>query len=449
MTIRKLNPTRRQFVAGVSAVSLLGSRAFAQAPPLPSNPDVVIVGAGASGLSAAQRLIHHKRSVVLLEAMPDFGGRAWTDSEFFGVPFDRGCAWIHAADRNPLYPIALEKKFTLHQHDMKLDHVWYGNKIRKFDAREMAEYEKAEKAIIQAAERHSKRGDGSVGSIIRIRTPAEQVAASVIGPMDMAVDLEDLSISHFAGQADLDPNYLVKEGYGNVVKTLGAGLPISLSTPVTRIRYDGPGVVCETPKGDVSARACIISCSVGALNSGRIRFLPALPDWKEDSFNRIAMGLLAKIPMLIEGNERFGLQPFDDLHYERPGRQDIYFLAFPFNENLLIGFVGGKFAWELTAAGKQAAIDFGQESVRRIFGAEAEKKIVKADFTEWGRNPWIRGAYSASLPGHHAARVDLAKPVVNKLFFAGEALAGEFAQTAGGAVLSGRRTADDVNRILG
>jgi monoamine oxidase len=266
--------------------------------------------------------------------------------------------------------------------------------------------------------------------------------------MDMAVDLEDLSISHFAGQADLDPNYLVKEGYGNVVKTLAEGLPISVATPATRIRYDGKGVVVETPKGDVTARACIITCSVGALNSGRIQFSPALPEWKEDAINRLGMGMLAKIPMLIEG-DRFGLKPFEDLHYERPGRQDIYFLAFPFDSNLLIGFVGGKFGWELTAAGTEAAVDFGQESVRRIFGAEAEKKIVKADFTTWGRNPWIRGAYSVSLPGHHAARGELAKPVVNKLFFAGEALAGEFAQSCGGAFLSGRRTADDVNRILG
>ncbi len=444
-----IRPSRREFIAGASAAALASAplRAWAQAP-LPTNPDVVIVGSGCSGMSAARRLTALGRSVVLLEALPEPGGRAWTDTTFFGVPFDRGCAWIHAADRNPLYNIAREKNFTLREHHMKLDHIWYGNKPRKFDAREMAEYEKAEKGILQATEKFAKRGDGSVASITRIRTPAEHVASTVIGPMDMAVDLEDLSISHFSEQADLDPNYLVKEGYGAVVRTLADGLPISVSTPVTRIRYDGPGVVCETPKGDVSAKACIITCSVGALASGRIRFDPVLPEWKEDSFNRIAMGLLAKIPMLIHG-DRFGLKEFDDLHYERPGRQDIYFLAFPFDSDLLVGFVGGKFAWELTAAGTEAAVDFGRESVRRIFGADAEKKIVQADFTTWGRNPWIRGAYSASIPGHHVAKQDLAKPVVNKLFWAGEALAGEFAQTCGGAFLSGRATADAVNRTLG
>ncbi len=443
-------PSRREFVAGAGTAALAtfsSGRAFGQTP-LPSNPDVVIVGSGAAGMSAARRLQSLGRSVVLLEALPEPGGRAWTDTTFFGVPFDRGCAWIHAADRNPMYNLAREKKFTLQDHQMKLDHVWYGNKPRKFTPAEMAEYEKAEKAIIQATEKHSKRGDGAVSTITRIRTPAEHVAATVLGPMDMAVDLEDLSISHLSEQADLDPNYLVKEGYGALVRTLADGLPISTATPVTRIRYDGPGVVCETAKGDVKARACIITCSVGALASGRIRFDPVLPEWKEDSFHRIAMGLLAKIPMLIQG-DRLGLKEFDDLHYERPGRQDIYFLAFPFDTDLLIGFVGGKFAWELTAAGTEAAVDFGRESVRRIFGADAEKKIVQADFTTWGRNPWIRGAYAASIPGHHVARQDLAKPVVNKLFFAGEALAGEFAQTCGGAFLSGRATADAVNRVLG
>ena len=160
------------------------------------------------------------------------------------------------------------------------------------------------------------------------------------------------------------------------------------------------------------------------------------------------MGLLAKIPLLIEG-DRFGLAPNEDILLELPGLQDIYFLCFPFDSNMMIGFVGGAFAWELSAAGKDAAVDFALQSLRRMFGERAADRVVKADFTRWASNPWVRGAYSAALPGKFAARAEIAKPIADRLFFAGEAMAGPFTQTSGGAVLSGEAAAKDVLRVLG
>ncbi|HEX5778622.1 MAG TPA: FAD-dependent oxidoreductase, partial [Xanthobacteraceae bacterium] len=47
------------------------------------------------------------------------------------------------------------------------------------------------------------------------------------------------------------------------------------------------------------------------------------------------------------------------------------------------------------------------------------------------------------------ARRELERPVANRLFFAGEAFGREFAQTCGGASLSGQRTAKDVLKTLG
>lgn len=58
----------------------------------------------------------------------------------------------------------------------------------------------------------------------------------------------------------------------------------------------------------------------------------------------------------------------------------------------------------------------------------------------------IVGAVAAGLA---AARRDLARPVADRIFFAGEALAGEFAQTCGGAALSGEATAQAVLKVLG
>ncbi len=57
--------------------------------------------------------------------MGRIGGRAWTSDQHFGVPFDIGCAWLHAADRNPYFPEAKAAGWTLHHHDMNVDHLYY------------------------------------------------------------------------------------------------------------------------------------------------------------------------------------------------------------------------------------------------------------------------------------------------------------------------------------
>jgi len=76
-------------------------------------PDVVVVGAGAAGLAAARELTRAGLAVRVIEARRRVGGRAWTDGETFGVPIDRGCAWLHAADQNPWTAYARQHGFTV------------------------------------------------------------------------------------------------------------------------------------------------------------------------------------------------------------------------------------------------------------------------------------------------------------------------------------------------
>jgi monoamine oxidase len=440
------HPSRRRFLAGLAGTSLLPvlpRGVLAQG--LPTSPDVAIVGAGSAGLSAARQLAAVGKSVIVLEAMDRIGGRAFTESETFGTPFDWGCAWIHSADRNPYFPLAKQWQFDLARHDDGLDRVYYGS--RRFTDAEMDRVRQIREEIVLANEEAARTRDGAVSSIREIRSPEEQAVATFMGPMDMAVDFDQLAIRDYDDQAELEPNYLLREGFGALVRRFGEGVPVSLSTPVTRIRYDGPGVVLETPRGSVSARTCIITVSTGVLRSGTIGFSPALPDWKEQAIADVPMAMLAKIPLLLNG-ERFGLSPFEDVLCEQQSNQDVYFLAFPFDSDMMIGFVGGGFGWEISAAGREIAVDFATGSLKRMFGADAGKHVVKGELTRWGSNPWVRGAYAAARPGRTHARAELGRPVADRLFFAGEALAGEFAQTCGGASLSGMATAQEVLRVL-
>jgi monoamine oxidase len=67
----------------------------------------------------------------------------------------------------------------------------------------------------------------------------------------------------------------------------------------------------------------------------------------------------------------------------------------------------------------------------------------------WGADPEMLGTYAHERPGHHGARAALFAPVGQRIWFAGEALAGEFSMTCGGAAKSGTTVAGRVAAALG
>ncbi|GAA2785002.1 hypothetical protein GCM10010470_18860 [Saccharopolyspora taberi] len=56
--------------------------------------DVVVIGAGFAGLTAARELSLRGRSVALLEARDRIGGRTWTDRRL-GRRLEMGGTWVH------------------------------------------------------------------------------------------------------------------------------------------------------------------------------------------------------------------------------------------------------------------------------------------------------------------------------------------------------------------
>jgi monoamine oxidase len=399
--------------------------------------DVVVIGAGAAGLAAAKTLRAAGKTVTVFEAMDRIGGRAFTETETFGFPFDRGCAWLHAADRNPFYAEARAAGLRLHHHDMGVDHLYFGRAQAK--AEDLAALAAADAALAEAlAGAVAGRGDTLADHLPA--GLAADAAATFSGPMDFAVDPDEISFTDFAAAADLDPNYFTYDGFGSIVARWGADVPVELSTPVREIRWDGPGVTVLTDRGALRAGQVLVTASTGVLAYHGIRFTPDLPEDYDAAFDDLPMGLLTKIPLQV-GGERFGQRPFDDLLIERRNHHDIYFLCFPFDLDLMVGFVGGDFAWELECAGEAAAVDFATERLVRTFGSNARKAVKKGAMTAWGSERWTRGAYAAARPGRAGARRTLKRPVAERIWFAGEALAGPLMQTCGGARLSGERTA--------
>ncbi|MFK7939257.1 MAG: flavin monoamine oxidase family protein [Roseovarius sp.] len=433
--------SRRVVMGGLGA--MLANAGWAQS--VPTNPDVVIIGAGIAGLTAAKTLMAEGHSVVVIESADRIGGRAYTETSTFGVPFDHGCSWINAGNVNPFKGIADQNGFTLQNHS-DAGSAYYVNGALA-DAAQRRANNQGWGTVTQALAKAGNAGlDVSVASVLPADDPTTGVARTWTGPMDWGVDMKDLSTMDYWNSEGGDPSYIVKEGLGAVVAQHFRDIPVALNTPATAIDWTGTGVRVQTPGGTIEAKACIVTVSTGVLNAGRIRFTPELPAETGQAIADLPMGLLAKITLQFN-DTRLGFVPNHWLDYQVPavdGTPACYFLTWPFDFNYMVGFVGGDFGWELSRQGEAAAVDFALGEVVKIAGSNARKHFVKGHLTDWAQNPNTLGAYAAARPGRYPARAALARPLADKLWFAGEALGTPYVALCNGAYKSG----EDVARTV-
>jgi monoamine oxidase len=249
-------------------------------------------------------------------------------------------------------------------------------------------------------------------------------------------DTEYASTRDFFAYRDTRENWAVREGLGALAVAYGRSLPISLSTRATSIRWDGARLEVETPKGKISAAAAVITVSTGVLAAEAIKFTPGLPDWKREAIAGLPMGHANKIAFRFD-RDVFGVPPHSAAHYLSATRATSLFQLRPFGWEIAIGYVGGRLAAALERDGEAALIEFGLERLKSMFGSSIDRHVVAATATAWDAEPFIRGAYSAALPGQAHQRAALAAPIDGRLFFAGEACHPDFFSTAHGAYLSG------------
>ena len=225
-------------------------------PHLPPglDTDVVVIGAGLAGLGAATVLRARGLRCVVLEASPRVGGRAWTayPEALGGVWFDMGAVWLHDAEHNPLVPIAQAAGDTLLRSDeLRRERTMVGP--REASPAEYADYDQAWSRYGATADRllHDL-GDTSLDHVAR-HLPGDPWALTVEsfeGPVVCAVAADRFSLRDWRTNELSGSNLVPQGGIGAFVqRRLPAGLDIRLNTPVTRVRWNGPGgrVTVDTP----------------------------------------------------------------------------------------------------------------------------------------------------------------------------------------------------------
>jgi len=398
--------------------------------------DACVVGAGAAGLAAARELARAGLTVRVLEARARVGGRAWTDVETFGVPIDRGCAWLHCADRNPWTAFARAQAYTVVERSPDWQrHIGREPLSPERRARWDAEWQRAEGAI-EAAGRAGRDVPASavLPADLEFRTLFDAIMSWAMG-----VDTAELSTADYTAYEDTEINWAVREGLGAVVARAARGLDVVLDCPVLAIDWSGPRVRVTTGQGLVECRTVVVTVPTTLLARGTPRFSPALPADYDEAFGGLTLGVANKVFVDVAP----GVLPLaGTVHIVASDTttRTASVTVRPAGHELLLVFFGGAYARELETAG--ALESTARDELVRLFGSDLGRQIRRTTATAWLSDPWARGSYSAARPGFARCRTVLAVPVADRVFFAGEACSANFFSTAHGAYATGLAAAD-------
>lgn len=418
--------------------------------------DVVIVGAGVAGLGAVAQLRETGLTCLVLEAADRIGGRAWT-TRLGSAAFDQGAAWLHMAERNPLVDIARAHGEPLRNSDRERSRRRF-IAGRPASATDLAAYETAWDRFGRIARARAARApDTSLAEAVAPMRddPWLDTILTFEATLIAAADPARLSLRDWHDNALEGTNLSVEGGLGAfVARRLPApDAMVRLRTPVTRIAWGGAGgnVVVDTPDGTLHARAAIVTVSTGVLAAGAIGFDPPLPARARDAIAGLPMGLLSKVALRAAGPDRLDVPDSCSLNRQvAHGERSMYFLAWPYGADHVIGFIGGSAAWDLARAGKASARAFALDELRALLGGRVNAAVAETVVTEWANDPLHLGAYAYALPGHAGARAVLAEPLADgHLVFAGEAACTDgLAGTVGGAWISGQNAARTVASVV-
>ena len=421
--------------------------------------DVIVVGAGIAGLAAANELDSQGFDVLVLEARDRIGGRISSSDEWNGPTVDLGASWIHGIENNPITDLAI--KYGIETVVMDLNpSEFYDYEGNWFDDEKQGQawtmLENFKEFMVlenQIRERDTSIQD-ALNNFVSYEglSTEEQDALSV--PVYSSIELKynapasELSMFWWdIGKSYGGDEVIFPQGYEQITDGLAEGLDIKLEHIVIKIEYNENGVNVVTNQGSFEGKYVICTVPLGVLKQGDIEFIPSLPQSKQNAIEKLGMGLMDKIYFLFP--ESF----WDDTtfinHISKKNGGWMEFLNFePFiNEPVLMAFSSGEYGKQLEKLSDEEIVTQGMEVLKKLYGndiPEPEDYII----TRWASDPFSRGSYSFTPVGATPSDYDaLAEPVMNRVFFAGEATIKEAPATVHGAYLSGIREAERIQNL--
>ena len=418
---------------------------------------IIVVGAGIAGLGAAQTLRKWGYKVVVLEARSRIGGRIWTSRKWEDAPLDLGASWIHGVSGNPIAKLAKEHRIETVETDYENQWIYKadGSELTNAEYATLEEYESTITEYIEEAI-WERDDDAPLKAILDAVLSNEGASddekqiilylLNTIVEHEYAADISELSLFTFdEGDEYGGEDVIFPGGYEQIIEILADCLDIRLDETVQRVEYQGSGVSIHTNKGIYEGDRAVITLPLGVLKKGKVDFFPPLPSEKQDAIRNLGMGLLDKsylrFPNIFWPKEA---ELLGYLGVNKGEWAEWLNIAHYTDEPILLGFNAATFARKVDGWSDQQIVDSAMAALRNMYGANIPDPL-DWQITRWADDSFSWGSYSYLAPGTNSKTLkELARPVEEKLFFAGEATSSDYQATVHGAYLSGIRAAEEI-----
>ncbi|WP_020098121.1 flavin monoamine oxidase family protein [Microbacterium sp. 11MF] len=440
--------------------------------------DVVIVGAGAAGLTAANELRKAGLSVAVLEARERVGGRLWTDV-IDGAMLELGGQWV-SPDQDALIDTVAELGLDTFSRYREGDSVYVGpdGTVSRFTGEMFPVSPETERTIDEITRRldamvaeidpdrpfaHPKAAEWDTitwDAWLRQQTDDDEAvrnlafatgSAMLTKPTHAFSLLQSLLMAASAGSyshlvdADFILDKRVVGGLQQVPVLLAERLgdDVFLNRPVRTIEWSDAGVTAHADGLTVRARSAVLAVAPVLYN--RISFVPPMPRLQHQMHQHISMGFVIKVHAVYEmpfwrekGLSGTAFSPYEICHeaYDNTNHDD--------PRGTLVGFVSDRNADDMFRLSAEERKERILESLSHYYGPEAKDPVVYYE-SDWGTEEWTRGAYAASfdLGGLHRYGADVRTPV-GPIQFACSDIAGAGYQHVDGAIRMGRLAARNI-----
>jgi monoamine oxidase len=386
--------------------------------------DVVIVGAGLAGLSAARELLAAGLEPLVVEARDRVGGRTLNGAAEDGTVVELGGQWL-AEGNQRMGALAERAGASLYRaHAGGVDLLEVSGRVRGQRGK-VPPLSPVALLDVACARWRLDRLVGSVPVRMPWRAPrAEELdGRSVADWLDRTVrsregrQLLDLAFTTVWGAAPHDINLLhalayigstgrlddltttkiqdrISGGAARVAQWLAAGLGdrIVLEAPVAAIVHTGAGAEVDTARGTVRARRVIVA--VPPRLAAGIRFEPGLPHSRATALRSLPMGAVIKVSAVydrpfwrergLSGKALTGRGPVTAVFDNSPPGARV--------PGVLVGFVPGDRARDLAGRPEGERRHQVLDTLARLFGPEGGTPEAYFE-KDWVADPWSRGGY--------------------------------------------------------
>jgi len=416
--------------------------------------DMLVIGAGATGLMAAREMAMTGKSVAVIEARNRIGGRIHTISDpGFELPVEMGAEFIHGK----LEPtLSLLRKASALPYNVTSD-IWKNNDGHIEELNDFIEDP-------QLLNRQFKKleHDVSVSHFIENYLQGDQfedLRFTLKNYVEGYYAADTLKSSTYSLRDDLqgshEKQYRAEGGYGKLADYLYEdglkhGVKFFLSLPAVEVEWRRNHVVVKTHQRIFEGSQILITVPVGVLQSEKIRFHPALPD-KMIAARSLGYGPVIKI--ILQFDEPFwknkNITQGKDLSKMSfifsSAKIPTWWTYYPKDVAMLTGWSGGPHAEEIRSLDDTAILNLAVTSVAGIFGlsnSEVQRKLRASKVANWVQDPFSCGAYSYEVVHGAEFKKVLSMPEEDTIYFAGEGLVnGTEIGTVNAALVSGRETA--------